>query len=184
VQGLTAAARARVQPARHMEIKALVPTNVVVFIHGITPLARPTSHTALYKRFWNALTQVEPALEGESFARFAHVEWGHLIAGTPLRADAYLAEAERHIAERVSFERVKAQPSELNTLHQGLLGDWSWMPGLRPVLRRIREQLVMLGLADAVYYCSEEGERAVRLAVSRCSKNCDRCARSATCACM
>lgn len=142
-----------------------MPTNVVVFIHGITPLSRPASHTQVYKQFWNAMTQVEPSLEGEGFARFAHVEWGHPVAGTPVRDDACLAQAERRVAERVSFDRVKAQPSELNVLYGGILGDWSWLPGLRPVLRRIREQLVSLGLADAVYYSSEEGERAVRLAV-------------------
>lgn len=142
-----------------------MPTNLVVFIHGITPKARPTSHIQQYKRFWSALTQIEPALEGEAFSRFAYIEWGHLIAGTPLRPDTYLAEAERRVAERVAFDRVKAQPSEHNVLYGGLLGDWSWLPGLRPVLRRIREQLVMLGLADAVYYASEEGERAVRIAV-------------------
>jgi hypothetical protein len=146
-----------------------MPTNLVVFIHGTTPhprLAGPVGqYPQLYKRFWSALTRVEPSLEGESFSRFAHIEWGHPVAGAPQREDSMLAEAERRIAESVAFERVKASPSEHNQLHGGILGDWSWLPGLRPVVRRIREQLVTFGLADAVYYASEEGERAVRTAV-------------------
>lgn len=142
-----------------------MPTNLVVFIHGITPHARPAAHTPLYKRFWSALTQVEPSLEGEGFSRFAHVEWGHPSPGAPLRPDTLLAEAERQIAERVAFDRVKASPGPLNTLYGGILGDWSWLPGLRPVMRTIREQLVTFGLADAVYYASADGERAVRNAV-------------------
>jgi hypothetical protein len=142
-----------------------MPTNLVVFIHGITPHARPAGYTQLYRRFWSALTRVEPSLEGEGFSRFAHVEWGHPIAGAPLREDSLLNEAERRVAERIAFDRVKASPSALNQLHGGILGDWGWLPGLRPVLRRVREQLVTFGLADAVYYTSEEGERAVRSAV-------------------
>jgi len=146
-----------------------MPTNLVVFIHGITPQARPAGpagyYPQLYKRFWSALTRVEPSLEGESFSRFVHVEWGHPIPGAPLRTDSLLAEAERRVTERVAFDRVKAQAGELNQLHGGILGDWSWLPGLRPVLRRIREQLVSFGLADAVFYASEEGERAVRTSV-------------------
>lgn len=139
--------------------------NVLALVHGITPEARPEAHTKLYADFWRALQRAEPSLERD-VARVVYVEWGNRVAGVPDRPDTRLSEAERRAGQLASFEHVERHPGPNNVLLPGLFGDWPKLPGVRElVFRPLREQLVQLGLADAVYYASADGERAVRVAV-------------------
>jgi hypothetical protein len=140
-----------------------VTTNVLVFIHGITPEERPSSHQEIYEGFWAGLRRERPSL-GSAIVKVCGVEWGNTFVGSPNGPDTLLSEAERVAGSLVQFDNVKKHQGPNNVLYGGLLGDWG-IPGARLVTRPIREQLVQFGLADAVYYASEEGEVDVRRAV-------------------
>jgi hypothetical protein len=138
--------------------------HVLILIHGITPEVTPRSHTDEYKQFWNALQKEQPALLAVIHT-LVHVEWGNRVHETALRPDERLSDAERSTSELVKISHVHAHCNENNVAHPGPLGDWNLIPGLRFLVRNLREDLVQFGLADAVYYASEDGERAVRAAV-------------------
>jgi hypothetical protein len=138
--------------------------HVLVLIHGITPEAEPRSHADQYQQFWSALQAEQPALLAV-IDPVVCVEWGNRVRTSAVRPDERLSDAERTTSELVKVSHVSKHPSEHNVLHPGPLGDWNLVPGLRFLVRSLREQLVQFGLADAVYYASEDGERAVRAAV-------------------
>jgi hypothetical protein len=142
-----------------------MPVNVLVFVHGITPDEHPVAHTELYQTFWDAMLRARPALRA-AITCVAFVEWGNRFPGAPARPDTELSDAERNASNLARFAHVKRHPGPNNVLHPGPLGDWGTLPGMREiVLAPVRERLVQLGLADAVYYCSSDGERAVRAAI-------------------
>jgi hypothetical protein len=143
--------------------------NVLALIHGMVTEPTPHPHAETYARFVAGLFEHEPGLrdvleDGEP--RVIQVEWGHDAAGsgTNLRPDQRLAGAQRFVASRVAYDAVRAHPDELNVVLRGLRGDWN-LTGARLVARPVREELIQFGLADAVYYTSEDGEREVRAAV-------------------
>lgn len=138
--------------------------HLLILIHGITPEVAPKPHAEQYQRFWRALQAEQPALAAVIHGT-VEVEWGNRVqAGAP-RPDERLSDAECRVSELTKTEHVHSHPSDNNLLHPGPFGDWNLIPGLRFLVRKLREQLVQFGLADAVYYASEEGERAVRIAV-------------------
>jgi hypothetical protein len=90
------------------------------------------------------------------------VEWGHQnISNTNLRDDELLTDAQAFLTQMVDYSRLR------NLFHPNnkLLSDWSLLFSVRRVLNSIRESLVLHGLGDAIYYCSTDGEAAVRWAV-------------------
>jgi hypothetical protein len=138
--------------------------HVLLFIHGITPQAQPTAHGALYDAFWSGLQREQPSLT-RAIGHIARVEWGNRLHPGRARPDELLSDAEVRAASLVDNERVRLHPGAHNILHPGPLGDWNVIPGLRLLVRSLREQLVQFGLADAIYYASQDGEQAVRAAV-------------------
>ncbi|MEY4512498.1 MAG: hypothetical protein RLZZ450_4620 [Pseudomonadota bacterium] len=140
-----------------------MPTNILIFIHGITPEERPASHQRDYRDLWQAMQAEQPSL-ARRVDKVVEVEWGNRFAGGPTSPDTLLSDAERQISGRVRFDVVEQHPGPGNVLHPGVLGDVG-IPGVRRLARNIRERLVQFGLADAVYYASEDGERAVRNAI-------------------
>ena len=139
--------------------------HVLLFIHGITPEAQPTPHSALYDHFWSGLTREQPSLSRAIGPNIARVEWGNHLHPGPARKDELLSDAESQASRLVANEAVRSHPGPNNVLHPGPLGDWNIIPGLRWVMRLVREELVQFGLADAIYYASQDGEQAVRAAV-------------------
>jgi hypothetical protein len=138
--------------------------HVLILIHGITPEVIPRARTEEYRHFWNALQAEQPALLAV-IHKLVFVEWGNRVHEHAVRPDERLSEAERSTSELVKVSHVHAHPSKNNLKHPGPLGDWNLIPGLRVVVRNLREDLVQFGLGDAIYYASEEGERALRAAV-------------------
>jgi len=139
-------------------------THILILIHGITPEAAPASHSGLYDKFWRALQEAQPALPAV-IRHVAGVEWGNRLGPGATRPDERLSDAERRASELERTERVHARPGPNNVVHPGPFGDWNLIPGLRKLTHILREQLVQFGLADAVYYASQDGEIAVRNAV-------------------
>jgi hypothetical protein len=136
--------------------------NVVIMIHGMTTDREPGDHQAEYDRLWNDLIREQPAL---SEAKRITVEWGHETpapTGDP-RLDQRLTRAENFIHDRVSYDHVRADqgpnnhvlPSTSELLSQ--LGRRLTVP--------IKETVLILGAADAFYYCAPDGERAIRATV-------------------
>ena len=138
--------------------------HVLILIHGITPEATPSNHVDQYEQFWSALQEEQPALLAV-VQKVVGVEWGNRVHATASRPDERLSDAERNTSELVKASRVLRHPSDNNVVHPGPFGDWNVIPALRPLIRLLREELVQFGLADAVYYASDDGERAVRAAV-------------------
>jgi len=137
--------------------------HLVVFVHGITPERRPTSRESMYEAFWEAMVCKQPELD-HLISQHSFVEWG-FAAGAAERSDTRLAAAEAHIGQTVDYDNVARHRGPNNVLHTGAFGDWNLVPGLRPLVRRLRQELLQLGLADAIYYTSAEGETAVRSTV-------------------
>lgn len=143
--------------------------NVLALIHGMVVEPMPRPHTDTYARFVAKLFENEPGLpdvfEGGP-PRIVEVEWGHGAAGAGANLDPHqrLAGAQRFVASRVAYDAVREHPDDLNVVLRGLGGDWN-LTGARLVVRPVREKLIQFGLADAVYYTSEDGEREVRAAV-------------------
>ena len=138
--------------------------HVLILIHGITPEVMPSVHTDQYHAFWSALQAEQPALLAVMH-KVVCVEWGNRVHAVATRPDERLSEAEQATSALINTSHVHKHPSEQNVVHPGPLGDWNLIPGLRFLVRKLREELVQFGLADAIYYASEEGERAVRAAV-------------------
>ncbi len=134
-----------------------------VFIHGMIPRTRAGEHPEMGD-LWHALRGHMPAT-GLAFESPLYVEWGHepaLAAAADLRADQQLTRAQQVISDWVSYDRVRAQPGPNNVTISEV-----GVPGLRHEVIKIREGLLIHGLADVLYYLSPDGERAVRTHVYR-----------------
>lgn len=142
--------------------------NVVVFIHGMTPDKDSSDSAAAFISFWDRLCAFKPELRRvfpDHHVQF--VSWGHepQSHSGPLRPDQKLTYAEKNVAARVEYGNVRRSTSPANVLMTGLFGRDYNLPGLRGVLVGLRENIVQYGLSDVVYYCSEEGEKQVRVVV-------------------
>ncbi|HMI92395.1 MAG TPA: hypothetical protein VK509_13560 [Polyangiales bacterium] len=140
------------------------PVNVLALVHGIIPMREPSDHRADYGPFWDALCSARRELR--DFAPPIEVEWGHPLPGArELRADQRLGVAQKEIASRVEYRAVSrhSEPLEEVIPHSRLHPPTALLTRL--LTDPIKEQVALLGLSDVVYYCSEEGERALRLAV-------------------
>jgi hypothetical protein len=140
--------------------------NVLALVHGIVPVREPADHRREYRAFWDALCSTRRELR--DFAPPIEVEWGHPTPGTQasaLRADQRLGVAQKLIASRVEYAAVSRhrEPLEEVIPHSRLHPPSALLTRL--LTDPIKEQVALLGLSDVVYYCSQEGERALRLAV-------------------
>jgi hypothetical protein len=87
------------------------------------------------------------------------VEWGHELPGqaAPVRADHQLTLAEQFVLDRVGYANVARASANGNRLETDI-----GIPGVHWALGKIRESVILFGLADVVYYCSQNGEARVR----------------------
>jgi len=138
--------------------------NVFVMVHGIVPNREPADHQREYRGFWDALRSARPELS--EFAPPIGVEWGHpLPRGGEIRDDQRLGVAQKLIASRVEYRAVRANSGPL----EEVIPRSSLRPPTALITRLltdpIKERVALLGLSDVVYYCSQDGERALRRAV-------------------
>jgi hypothetical protein len=135
--------------------------HVLILVHGMITAPDPSDHQSLYWGFLERLTRAEPRLEG-ALNPHIFVEWGHQTSNSAeLRKDERLTAAQSFLAQIVDYSRLRNQFHPNNKL----ISDWSFLFPVRGVLNTIRESLVLHGLGDAIYYCSTDGETAVRKAV-------------------
>ncbi|MBI4431478.1 MAG: hypothetical protein HY587_07180 [Candidatus Omnitrophica bacterium] len=156
------------------------PVNVLILIHGMTPSSKPSSPFPGYESFWKALLKARPELERiitkrigvqwghEMPAQITDIEraWGFIDSGTPAgeRSDQKLTRSQEAIRNLTSYETVRKSPAAGDKLLNGWLDD-PGIPGLRGMVIKFREGMVVPGIGDVVYYCSEEGETRIRRVV-------------------
>ncbi len=140
--------------------------NVLVLIHGMTLEKVASTHSPAYDVLWDGLKRREPLL-AQRIDKVVHVEWGHKLVGSPpngLADDELTTDAENTIQQASSYDQVRSDPSGDNHPHP--TPPWD-LPthAARRITKPLKETVLILGFTDAVYYCSPDGERAVRKAV-------------------
>lgn len=138
--------------------------NLLIFIHGVVEDTGPSNHAAQYDALRDALFQKQPALRAR-ITDILRVEWGH--APFPVKDDAdlcpdeRLTEAENTLLNALSYDKVRAT----RTADDSFLNfppDYLQRAIARPLTRPIKDTVLTLGLTDTLYYCSPDGEKAVR----------------------
>jgi len=136
--------------------------NVPVYVHGMVidpqPVFEPDSRM---RAFHARILAAQPGLVAKLAAPI-YTCWGHIpsplhprpamIFGSPApKDDEQLTLAEQHIKQRT----------------EDATGSWNPITSLvaKFVSRKIREPIVLFGLGDVAYYCSDGGEERVRAAV-------------------
>ncbi len=136
--------------------------NVLILIHGVVEEAVPSNHVHQYDALWQALQAKNPALTGRMDA-VIRVEWGHapFPISAALRPDERLTEAENTVLDAVSYDKIKAHPTADDSF-LNFPPDFLQRSVVRPLTRPIKETVLTLGISDSFYYCTADGERAVR----------------------
>ena len=135
--------------------------NILLMIHGVIEDTEPSSHTPQYDQLWEFLQQKEPILSDKINA-VIRVEWGHApLSSAALWPDEELTAAENTLLAATSYAKIKATPTADDSfLH--LTPDFLPRLMIRPLISRVKEQVLVTGIGDVFYYTSSEGERAVR----------------------
>lgn len=139
--------------------------NVLALVHGITPIREASSHSRQYEDFLARLFARSPAVKDRLLStdhtQILGVEWGHELPLTgPDTPDQFLTRAESRLVECVSHIAVREDPSPDNHV---LRPGSEFLSGLtRGITNQIKDELFLLGFTDIAYYCSPDGERAVR----------------------
>ena len=136
--------------------------NLLVLCHGMTIALEPSDHAADYDRLLSGLYERYPDLESR-FSDTVRLEYGHETphdTDMPLRPDERLTRAQRFIRERISYARISRTPSPEDELLPPRSEFASLM--LRKFTNPVRDTVVTLGLSDALYYASPDGEQAIR----------------------
>lgn len=123
--------------------------DVLIMIHGIVPQKKPANHNFRYNQFYQNMLSYQPKLED---LRRIHVEYGHLLKPGPAQADHQkLTQVQSRVEEKVmGMGGVETLPF------------WWDPPSL---ISTSIFPLMIHGIGDAIYYCSAEGEQAIRKAV-------------------
>jgi|GEM_PF-1485449 hypothetical protein len=140
--------------------------NILILIHGMITERDPINHQSGYGKLVDNLAFF--GLRRSSFAEIIGVEWGHEspIATSRLRPDQQLQRAEATLYDRFRFESVSADKSPQNYLLSGVsafLDQRAFL--LRGASQRVKESVLLLGITDALYYASPDGENAIRATV-------------------
>jgi hypothetical protein len=136
------------------------PLEVVVAIHGMTPEHDKFDAREQYRQFFGALVDFEPEIERRvPKDRRVCVQWGHPIEGSVATdADELLTAAEERIAALVDTQHTRNHPLPGDVVLHGIKAAL----GINPAMRLLRQDIVVRGLGDVIYYISGDGERQVR----------------------
>ncbi len=136
--------------------------NILLMIHGVVEDTQPSSHTPDYNELWDFLQKKQPLLT-ERINEVIRVEWGHSpLPKTPdLLPDEKLTAAENTIVAATNYATIKASATPDDSFLE-LTPDFLPRLILRPILSRVKEQVIVAGIGDVFYYTSSEGERSVR----------------------
>jgi hypothetical protein len=164
--------------------------NIVILIHGIAINMKPEDPGVWMKKFWQDVCKKDDRLKNILPQDCLYVKWGQPIGSppqAPTRDDQYLCDAENYAGDRTSYENVSTDSDPNNhVINDGVweiiaylwkASPWYFKPFVLllvlPVLfwgnriknklnGALRNQLLLAGLGDAVYYVSQEGEDQLR----------------------
>lgn len=138
--------------------------NVPILIHGMTTNLVPTRHGPDYSRLTEAIFHLRPELEGRMHLHIG-VEWGQRVgpADDKEPPDRRLSVAELFLRKNVAYSRLRGQADEEQDFFHPDEREFSQL--WRPVTDTIKDNIFCLGMTDALYYASPEGEQAIRRAV-------------------
>lgn len=148
--------------------------NVLLMVHGMVVDRQKRDHGREYDALWTKIKdagqRLGKPLPATLDGNLIKVEYLHEAPNDDpavLRPDQLLRNAENFSQDQVSIGKIKSNPEPSDHLRSGWRRPWNWLSrlALRPILRRIKEDVAILGLADVAYYCSADGEAAVRRAV-------------------
>src|SRR6266542_6218185 len=125
---------------------------VPIFVHGVSPEMRPTSHKEEYGDLLKAVNAGLKERGKPKRSKPIRIEWGRKYRGSK-GMDQYLAQVERILNTGIKESMG--------------IGDYS---GLLGVYKPFRE-LSFFGVADLMYYVSPDGRRALRTHVFRAIAN-------------
>ncbi len=119
------------------------PTELIFYIHGVTPDRRPTPHTGIYRKLHEGIGSVREDWP----ATFAGAEWGWNPGEDPPKEQQLLSQAQNQLGQRVlpAVERAR---------------DFSLNPS-RLALNQLRE-ITFYGFSDMFYYASGTGKESIR----------------------
>lgn len=136
--------------------------NILVLIHGITPDRNPPDPAGGdYAKFLAAIQARDQSILGK-FDKTIQIKWGEKYPGNPAGdySNYLLAEAERKLTD-LSQDNTVSSPT--NEYHE------KSRPWYHPIdlaiagqMRNIKRSIVTYGLSDAIFYCSDDGERDMR----------------------
>lgn len=140
-------------------------SNILIFIHGMTKSPSPRNHKNQYQNFFSRLCQEHPELK-QAFSDQIYVEWGHeLVNQKNVRPDQKIMRGENTVHSLVSYDKIKCT----NHPNSKIIHDFSILRTLASIInfpiRKKMEEIFIFGLGDVVYYCSEDGEDAIREAI-------------------
>ena len=156
--------------------------NVLVIIHGMVPDRVPISPFDQYEKFWRGLVACQRSL-GNFIQKRIGVQWGHPMpecfdlstAGNwgyapcaSRRDDEKIFRVQETIDRQTAYEAVKAstEPNDVlladNRKGEGLWWGILSRVTLRKQIVQLREETLLRGVGDVVYYIAEEARvRAV-----------------------
>ncbi len=143
--------------------------DILIFVQGMTPELGPINvEQDVFLPFQRKLADAFAHLklpEGQKATfeeRFGnnviYVQWGHTVVKNQqaLREDEKLTPAQATVWNRTRYAGLEPAPQEQKVLD---------IPGLLPFARDLKEAVILRGLGDVVYYCSDYGETQVRSVV-------------------
>lgn len=140
--------------------------NVLFFVHGLMLTDKPVPEGKQYDLLWEPVKQQYNL--SQRIDEIVRVNWGQYLEETYApRLDERINQAEKFISDKLNFDRLRQNPSPNNIIIGGMGGDFSLQPWWRLLVKPLREQLLLRGFGDAVYYLGEEGRIAIQLAVYR-----------------
>jgi hypothetical protein len=129
--------------------------NILIFIHGMVPDDLQHPPQKKYLDFQRLIFNFNPNLEF-LLDDIIYVNWGHQPQNasiTNTSEDQKLTVAENFIVEKINYKNTKASPSKNNLLTMDF-------PNI--LFNSLKEKIIIPGLGDVIYYCSDEGETIIR----------------------
>jgi hypothetical protein len=140
------------------------PVNLLVLIHGMTTESTRLSHKQEYDTLYEGIVKARGSLKND-LAGQIRVEWGHRTGPAPaVRPDERIADAEVFLHDRIAYRNVLADKDSGNHTLSFPNEIFSKLV-TRFVTDPIKEKVLLFGVTDVFYYCSADGESAVRRAV-------------------
>jgi len=133
--------------------------NLVIGIHGMVPNREPVNPAKEMDEF---LAKVFESGRNLPHVDFHALSWGHQPLGNSavgLRPDQHLTKAQKAIADLTTYDNVKSARSPQNEVQSDI--------GSIPYIRDTKDTVCLFGLPDVVYYCSPDGEKAVRTTIAQ-----------------